>query len=622
MRSPEDDDVRRFARASVEVLVARRAAAGHPAAEHPHPTTAWPHLLAELDALRGAFNAALPRTALGEVVETAGLAQAEAELLAILVETELDEDVQRLIVSLTGDRERHRVELGMLPDLVQAGPEVAGPDVAGPGSRLRRAALVETRGRGAFGRTQLVLPARLLWYLCGDDTPDDALEAPVTVLTAAEAEPGWSSVLVVGADVVRCRQTAVSALGARRTLATPAPRSDAGWAALVREATLARAAVLIERAETLDLVGRRWVERSGHLAWALASTMRLTLTDLPRRDWLELTAPDDPPGAAEWVHVVGPDVERAHPLTATQLDTLALAMAVTGRDPEAAFRRLTDAKLDGLATHIVPRAGWDDLVLAPARKGRLRDLVDRYRQAHRVYDEWGFPASPSRGVVALFSGPSGTGKTLSAEVVAGELGLDLFRLDLSSVVSKYIGETEKNLDELFDAAAIGSTVLFFDEADSLFGKRTDVKDSHDRHANVGTSYLLQRLERYDGVVILCTNFEKNIDPAFLRRVHVRLEFAMPSVSERERLWTHNLDTSVPLADNIDLDFLSRQFDFSGAAIRNAVVDAAFLAAADGAPLGMEHLARGAARELQKAGRRVTEGEFGRWYDAAVVTTDA
>jgi SpoVK/Ycf46/Vps4 family AAA+-type ATPase len=575
-------------------------------------------------ALRRLAEAELPAPALPDlaghplsvVAARARLTPQETALLALLVVAEQDEAAQQAIVDHTGDRDRHRIELGMLPALLDAAPTVAGPD-----SGLVRAALVEAVPRGAFARTTLVVPPRLLWAMWGDTTQDPALGVGAELLTADLDDAGeCDAVLVVGADRVRRRQAAAAVLTAPRLLAGVAPDHPAAWAALVREATLSDTAVLLEVDGALDTLGRVWVERARHLSWALSSSVRLPLDTLPRRTWTEVEASEHAPDAAEWAFVLGADVERRHHLSAAQLDTMAQAMLVTGRDPVAAYRRLADARLDKLATHIPPRAGWEDLVLSPSRKGTLRDLVNRYQQAERVYDEWGFPASPSRGVVALFAGPSGTGKTLSAEVVAGELGLDLYRLDLSSVVSKYIGETEKNLDELFDAAAIGNTVLFFDEADSLFGKRTDVSDSHDRYANVETSYLLQRLERYEGVVVLCTNYEKNIDQAFLRRVHVRLEFAMPTEAERAELWRRNLKASAPLADDIDLDLLVREFDLSGAGIRNAVIDAAFLAAAGGTSIGMEHLVRGVARELHKLGRMVNESQFGRWYDAALATT--
>jgi SpoVK/Ycf46/Vps4 family AAA+-type ATPase len=229
-----------------------------------------------------------------------------------------------------------------------------------------------------------------------------------------------------------------------------------------------------------------------------------------------------------------------------------------------------------------------------------------------VYDTWGFSATPSRGLVALFSGPSGTGKTLAAEVLAGELGLDMFKLDLSSIVSKYIGETEKNLDQLFDAAGLGNVVLFFDEADALFGQRSQVSDSRDRYANVEVSYLLQRVESFDGVVVLATNFEKSIDDAFLRRIHARIDFVLPEQAERRAIWSRQLPAD-SLDSDVDIDWVAERFEFSGGQIRNAAVHAAFLAAELGSLIRMELLVLGAAQEFRKAGRLVRPEVFGPWY---------
>ena len=610
------DPVLRYAVAAVEHLVALLdddAGAAARANAGAALERARADLRADLRADRVSGGGAEHPAPLAMLARRAALTADEAELLALLVGTEQDELVQRLLVSLTQDRERHRVELWMLAHLFDDGPSLVGP-----GSGLGRAALVEVVPRGAFGRSALRVAPRLLWALWSDPTADPALPAALRLLTATvpDTAPGWDAVLVIGADRVRRRQAAMRALGAARCLVGPPPASEEGWSALVREATISGTAVLVESDAALPEEGRRWIEASRHLRWALSSRRGLGLEELPRRDWREVHAAGGDPSDEEWAFALGPDVERRHHLTADQLDRMRQAMVLTGGDPEAAYRRLTDARLDALAQHTVPRAGWDDLVLSPGRKGRLRDLVERYRRADVVYDEWGFRPGTSRGLVALFSGPSGTGKTMGAEVVAGELGLDMYRLDLSSVVSKYIGETEKNLDELFDAASIGNTVLFFDEADSLFGKRTEVSDAHDRYANVETSYLLQRLERYDGIVVLATNYEKNIDEAFLRRVHVRVDFPMPGEGERAELWRLCLGTRAPTTDDVDLPWLVEQFDLSGAAIRNAVVTAAFLAATAGEPIGMAHLVQGVARELQKVGRMVTRDRFGAWYDVA------
>jgi SpoVK/Ycf46/Vps4 family AAA+-type ATPase len=223
--------------------------------------------------------------------------------------------------------------------------------------------------------------------------------------------------------------------------------------------------------------------------------------------------------------------------------------------------------------------------------------------------------------VALFSGASGTGKTLAAEVVAGELGLDLYKVDLSSVVSKYIGETEKNLERIFSGAAAGELVLFFDEADALFGKRSEVADAHDRYANIEVAYLLQRLETYDGIAIMATNLQRNMDQSFLRRIHVAVEFPVPDEEGRRAIWQLSFPPDAPTED-IDVDFLARQFRISGGSIRNAALTAAFIAAEAGGPITMEAAVLGVKREFQKLGRLRTEVEFDRYFDLVREEIDA
>jgi SpoVK/Ycf46/Vps4 family AAA+-type ATPase len=212
----------------------------------------------------------------------------------------------------------------------------------------------------------------------------------------------------------------------------------------------------------------------------------------------------------------------------------------------------------------------------------------------------------------LLAGPSGTGKTLAAEVLAADLGLDLYKVDLSAVVSKWIGETEKNLGKVFDAAQAAELVLFFDEADALFGKRSEVSDAHDRYANIEVSYLLQRLETYDGLVVLATNFQRNIDQAFLRRVSVSVEFTPPDEPQRLAIWRLAFPPSAPLAD-LDLGFLARQFPVTGGVIHNAALTSAFLAAEAEGPITMERVVLALDREYQKLGRLRTESEFAGYY---------
>ncbi|MEV6923674.1 ATP-binding protein [Dactylosporangium sp. NPDC051485] len=267
-------------------------------------------------------------------------------------------------------------------------------------------------------------------------------------------------------------------------------------------------------------------------------------------------------------------------------------------------RESSRRRLRALARLVPPRHGWSDLVLPADKALRLRELADVARFRGKVLDDWGFGASVASGpgLNVLFAGPSGTGKTMAAQVIARELGRDLFAVDLAAMVSKYIGETEKNLAAVFAAAHDGDCVLFFDEADAMFGKRTAVKDAHDRHANLQTSYLLQKLEEHEGVVVLATNLRKNMDEAFVRRLHAVIEFPVPRVEERLRIWRRIWPAAAPVAPDLDLDQLATRIDLPGGHLRNIAVSAAFLAAADGGTITMDHLERATRREYQQLGK--------------------
>ncbi len=251
-----------------------------------------------------------------------------------------------------------------------------------------------------------------------------------------------------------------------------------------------------------------------------------------------------------------------------------------------------------------PRATWKDLILSSDRLGQLREAVSRLEHQARVFDEWGFlrDRTGARGVRLLFTGPPGTGKTLSAEVLANALKVDLLVVDLSRIVSKWIGETEKNLASVFEAAERGQAALFFDEADALFGKRTEVSDAHDRYANLETAYLLTRLEQFEGLAILATNLRQNIDAAFLRRLEFVIDFEEPDREERHALWGCHLPKDAPLAEDVNLYELAALYPIVGGVIRNAAVAAGFLAAADGAPIDRRHLVHAIRREYVKGGR--------------------
>ncbi len=282
-------------------------------------------------------------------------------------------------------------------------------------------------------------------------------------------------------------------------------------------------------------------------------------------------------------------------------------------DPEAsipadrlfrAAREQSALALGRLATRVRPRAGWDDLVLPPATLARLREIAAAVANRELVQHVWGMgrlSAAPD-GLAALFQGPPGTGKTMAASVIAQGLGLDLYRVDLATVVSKYIGETEKNLDRIFQAARGSNAVLLFDEADALFGKRSEVKDAHDRYANLEIAYLLQRMEEHDGPVILATNLAKNLDQAFTRRLHYVVEFPRPDTAARERLWRAMLAPPLPTAPEVDHALLAQRFELTGGQIRKSALEAAFAAAADGGIVGMPALVGTLQRELARQGR--------------------
>jgi hypothetical protein len=277
-----------------------------------------------------------------------------------------------------------------------------------------------------------------------------------------------------------------------------------------------------------------------------------------------------------------------------------------------ACRSFARPKLEDLAQRIVPAAGWDDLVLPELQKQTLLQLASQVRHRMKVYETWGFSDKGRRGlgVSGLFAGESGTGKTLAAEVLAHELGLDLYRIDLSAVVSKYIGETEKNLKQVFDAAEEGGVLLLFDEADALFGKRADVKDSHDRYANIEVSYLLQRMEAYQGLAVLTTNQKSSMDKAFQRRLRFTVSFPFPDAAQREAIWGRVFPAKTPTKD-LDHRKLA-QLNIPGGNIRNIALNAAFLAAEAKEPVGMVHLLAAARLETQKIERQISDAEIRGW----------
>lgn len=542
------------------------------------------------------------------LVRNAGLSASEATALAVLAAVEGSPHRMRLVAYVQDNVQLPRLTLATLDRML-------GVRLVGPGSPLRTGGLVDVGADGPWANTMCWPAPRVMWALAGDDSPDPDLPPGTRSMPVPQPSAGEPEVLVVSGSDADSRLAVVRRRWPRRSLlACPVPASAAEWAAVIREATVGGTAVVLELAGTrsLDRSVADRVTRATRLSWVISSPADLALESLPGRPWTEIRVESGLADAHDWSALLGVPPDPAYPLSREQLR---LVSAASGRDPgriAAGVRRLAGGHLDGLAVRIQPRRTWQDLVLPRDQAAQVRELVVRFRKRATVYREWGFSPLPSTGVVGLFAGPSGTGKTLAAEIVAGELGVDLYKINLSSVVSKYIGETEKNLERLFDAASAGDLVLFFDEADALFGKRSEVTDAHDRYANIEVAYLLQRLETYQGVVVLATNLQRNIDDAFLRRISVSVNFELPDEPRRLLIWQRAFPPDVP-AEPLDLEFLARQFRITGGVIRNASLGAAFLAAAADEAVTMERIVLALKREFQKLGRLCTESEFDRYF---------
>ncbi len=288
---------------------------------------------------------------------------------------------------------------------------------------------------------------------------------------------------------------------------------------------------------------------------------------------------------------------------------------IATEDLYRACRNRSSLKLNSLARKINLRRKWEDIVLAAPVKEQLEEICAFVRHKETVYSEWEFDKKLSlgKGLNILFAGPSGTGKTLAAEIIAGEVGLDLYKIDISGIVSKYIGETEKNLKKIFGEAVIGNAILFFDEADALFGKRSEVNDSHDRYANIEVNYLLQQMEEHEGIIILASNYKRNLDDAFLRRLQFAVEFPIPDEASRKEIWTGMFPEKVKIGEDVDFNFLSK-FKLTGGNIKNIALLSAVLAADGSGIIGMKEILRALKREFQKMGKICTPADFGTYYE--------
>lgn len=548
---------------------------------------------------------------LARVARRCRLPGAGVETLALLTAAEVDPQRQRTVCYVQDSIHLPRPTLaGVERMLGRAALHTLAS--SGPLSRLGLVAVDES---GPWAARMCAVAPRVLWAALGADAPDGDLPPDAVLrLPVPGTNPDPPGLLLVsGADPESRRTAAQQLLPGRPMLCSSIPGDDPQWRALVREALVRGASVLLEVAVPLDRTARARILAAPEVDWVLSSRGEIPVEAVPGRPWREVAVLDGVADDTDWLGRFG-----ALPATPVRLsrEQLRLVAASAGGDIDRlgpAIRRLAGGHLDQLAVRVRPRRRWPDLVLPEHQTAQLRRLAVRHRHKSTVFGRWGFPADPSDGVVALFAGPSGTGKTLAAEVLAAELGLDLYKVDLSGVVSKYIGETEKNLERIFTAAAAGDLVLFFDEADALFGKRSEVSSSHDRYANIEVAYLLQRLETYDGIVVLATNLQRNIDEAFLRRIGTVISFPAPDEAQRRRIWELVFPPDAPVVD-LDVDFLARQFAVPGGIIRSAAVGAAFAAAERDVPISMDLVALSLKQEFGKLGRLSTETEFERYYE--------
>lgn len=615
---------------------------------------------------RGATRATVPEAdadgpgiaPLDALVTCFGLTVFERDLVLLAAAQELEPTTGARCAAASGDPERAHPTFSLALAALDEPHWSALPPV----SPLRRWRIVELDDTSRLTTSRLRLDERILHFLLGSPYLDDRLHGqmrrtpvpdrlpPSYDLAASGVAAGWTDgarpdapllVELVGGDL-RSRADIAAAAAARAGLGLYAlsaedvpvdPAERDRFARLwQREAILLPAALLLEFGEPdRDQQAATEAFLAGAAVPVVVSSADPRRTDRPHGTRVSVPHLDDEEQLALWTDAFDDVAD----LEQTELRSLIAQFQLPPhvvRSAAATVRRelpyedeldaaglawragMDEARggMDELGRRIEPQAGWSDLVLHERQTGVLREIVAHVRRRAVVHQEWGFAATLRRGlgVTALFAGGSGTGKTLAAEVMAKELGLDLFVIDLSQVVSKYIGETEKNLRRVFDAAERGGALLLFDEADALFGKRSEVKDSHDRYANLEVSYLLMRMEAYRGLAILTTNMKKALDNAFLRRIRFVVDFPFPAEHERAEIWRRVLPPQAPVKD-IDPQLLA-QLTVAGGSIRNIALSGAFLAAEEGEALQMRHMLAGARTEYLKLERSLTPTEVRGW----------
>ncbi|MFF7473503.1 AAA family ATPase [Streptomyces sp. NPDC008092] len=566
------------------------------------------------------------------------LAPLDTTLLLIALAPDLDRTFEQLYGYLNDDVGRRRATVGLALDLYGAPAHLAAARARfHPTAPLPALGLltVEEPERPFLSRS-LRVSDRVLAHLLGDDTPDAALTGHLREPShgSAPADPEFvrrlAARLAAGPLFAFLRErregeglgcaTAALRLAGRAALHYTGPEERIPE--LLREARLSGRAILVDGDQPGPFLRALGADAAADVTVLVTTARPYDPQWCDHRDPLVLDVPSRRAAALDaWAAVLpgDPGFDLAATVAPYHLGGERLTRAARAAQDLAAFdgtplaaahlrlaaRQQSASGLEQHARRIRPAVDWHDLVLPDRPLTELRELALRARHRDRVLGDWRLSAGGGRGrgVLGLFAGESGTGKTLSAEVVAAELGLDLYVVQLSSVVDKYIGETEKNLERIFTEADRTDAVLLFDEADAVFGKRSEVKDAHDRYANLESAYLLQRLEAFDGIALLTTNLRANIDEAFTRRLDLVIDFPFPDEEQRLALWRLGL-AHVPSEEGVELRPLAAEFELAGGSVRSAVVTAAYLAAGRGEPVGAADLLEGARREYRKAGRLV------------------
>jgi hypothetical protein len=625
-----------------------------PGATAPAPGPAAAALLDSVERAADAAALAGADLRLRRLAGNFGLDPIAVELLLVALAPDLHSRFEGLYGYLNDDVTRRRATIGLAIELCGGAP-------ASPAFRSRLSAASPLVGGGLllveeperpFLTRSLRVPDRVTAHLLGDDRPDPAIEPMLLRGVAAAAgggaglaralrggarlcylreHPGGSGKALAAAALAECGLPAVTLeldrldahddLGAvARTVAREARLRGGGVIAGPVDVLAQRGAVAVRMLAELAVPVLLTGGGSWDPAWSAAVPLTLDVpvpSPAERADvWraqLDGQAPEGLEGAFAALALAPEQVARA--VTAARLQASMDGGRLTTEHLRGGARAQNGAGLERLARRIQPAVGWDDLVLPATTLEQLRELATRARHRDQVLRSWAMRPGGGRGqgITALFAGDSGTGKTMSAEVIAAELGLDLYAVDLATVVDKYVGETEKNLERIFAEAAGINGVLLFDEADAIFGKRSEVRDAHDRYANVETAYLLQRMETFDGLAILATNLRANLDEAFTRRLDAIVDFPTPDGAQRRLLWERCLGRLLPRDDGVDLDFCASAFELSGGSIRSATVTAAYLAAGGGRPVRMADLIRAIHREYRKLGRLCLEAEFGPYH---------